>query len=71
MPELMDDDDDDSGKEVYCAWCTLPFLSQGDNRKTLEGMVYHDVFFDQLSTWWKTTNAEHAKQQKQKKPDGK
>ena len=64
MPERMSDGSD---KEVYCAWCTLPFLSREDNRKTLENMTYHDVCFDQLETWWRANN---AKQQKQKKPYG-
>lgn len=76
MPELMDDDDrngDDSGKRVYCTWCTLPFLSQEDNRKILEGMVYHDVCFDQLEAWWRANSAreQQQKQQQQKqKPHG-
>lgn len=59
----------DSSNELYCcAWCTLPFLSREDNRKTLENLTYHDVCFDQLEVWWRANN---AKQQKQKKPYGK
>lgn len=58
----------DSGKRVYCAWCTLPFLSQGDNRKTLENLTYHDVCFDQLETWFRANN---ARAQQRKKPHGK
>ena len=64
MPERMGDGSD---KKACCDWCTLPFLSREDNRKTLENMTYHDVCFDQLETWWRANN---AKQQKQKKPYG-
>ena len=72
MFKRMGDDDrngDDSGKRVLCAWCTLPFLSQGDNRKTLEDWTYHDVCFDQLETWWRANNA-REQQQRKKKPYG-